>query len=133
MAKSFAENVVSLKLLSDRLCEGKAKRNGLFNVRFQLLFLLKDKPRVSPKELVNQLGLAKSNLTITAKAMIKEGLIEQNKDLLNRKEIFYSITSKGIGVIDEKLEQIEALCSAEAREQAQSITQVVNILKDIKL
>lgn len=133
MGNVFAENIISLKLLTDRLCEGKAKSNGLFLVNFQVLFMLKDRERVSPKELVTALGLAKSNLAITAKAMIKEGLIERNKDLLNRKEIFYTITPKGREVIDAKMKQIENLCSPEAKSEETLISKVVKILKEIKL
>ena len=70
MSYSFANSIVWLKLLTDRICEGKNKKNGLFLVSYQVLFVLNENERVSPKELVLSLGLAKSNLAIIAKKMM---------------------------------------------------------------
>ncbi len=133
MSYSFAENVIRLKLLSDRLCEGKNKKNGLFLVTYQILFVLSEQDRVSPKQLVYELGLAKSNLAIIAKKMIKEGLILQNKDLANRKEIYYCITKKGKDMIIEKVSQIEEQCTPEVSKDVSLLEKVVKILKSVRV
>lgn len=133
MNYTFAENVISLKLLTDRLCEGKNKKNGLFLVTYQVLFVLSQEDRVSPKKLVYELGLAKSNLAIIAKKMIKAGLITQFKDLANRKEIYYCITPKGKEMLVEKVSQIEEQCTPEVNKEISLLEKVVKILRSIRI
>ena len=132
MSYSFANSIVWLKLLTDRICEGKNKKNGLFLVSYQVLFVLNENERVSPKELVLSLGLAKSNLAIIAKKMMKDGLIERTKDLQNRKEIYYNITLKGKEVLMAKLAQIENSCNESEKKETSLLHKVVQILKGIK-
>mgnify|MGYP001059848204 FL=1 len=132
MSYSFANSIVWLKLLTDRICEGKNKKNGLFLVSYQVLFVLNENERVSPKELVLSLGLAKSNLAIIAKKMMKDGLIERTKDLQNRKEIYYNITLKGKEVLMAKLAQIENSCNESEKKETSLLQKVVQILKGIK-
>ncbi len=132
MSYSFANSIVWLKLLTDRICEGKNKKNGLFLVSYQVLFVLNENERVSPKELVLSLGLAKSNLAIIAKKMMKDGLIERTKDLQNRKEIYYNITLKGKEVLMAKLAQIENSCTESEKKETSLLQKVVQILKGIK-
>ena len=132
MSYSFANSIVWLKLLTDRICEGKNKKNGLFSVSYQVLFVLNENERVSPKELVLSLGLAKSNLAIIAKKMMKDGLIERTKDLQNRKEIYYNITLKGKEVLMAKLAQIENSCNESEKKETSLLQKVVQILKGIK-
>ncbi len=132
MGYSFANSIVWLKLLTDRICEGKNKKNGLFLVSYQVLFVLNENERVSPKELVLSLGLAKSNLAIIAKKMMKDGLIERTKDLQNRKEIYYNITLKGKEVLMAKLAQIENSCTESEKKETSLLQKVVQILKGIK-
>ena len=133
MSYSFANSIVWLKLLTDRICEGKNKKNGLFLVSYQVLFVLNENERVSPKELVLSLGLAKSNLAIIAKKMMKDGLIERTKDLQNRKEIYYNITLKGKEVLMAKLAQIENSCTESEKKETSLLQKVVQILKGIKI
>ena len=45
------------------------------------VYLLKDK-KESPSNLIEKIGLAKSNLTILCNAMIKEGLLEKSGKLI---------------------------------------------------
>lgn len=132
MSYSFANSIVWLKLLTDRICEGKNKKNGLFLVSYQVLFVLNENERVSPKELVLSLGLAKSNLAIIAKKMMKDGLIERTKDLQNRKEIYYNITLKGKEILMAKLAQIENSCNESEKKETSLLQKVVQILKGIK-
>ena len=132
MSYSFTNSIVWLKLLTDRICEGKNKKNGLFLVSYQVLFVLNENERVSPKELVLSLGLAKSNLAIIAKKMMKDGLIERTKDLQNRKEIYYNITLKGKEFLMAKLAQIENSCTESEKKETSLLQKVVQILKGIK-
>ena len=132
MDYSFAESVISLKLLADRLCEGKNKRNGLFLVDFQILFILSKYDQVSPKTLTEDLGIAKSNLAIIAKRMIKDGLIERIRFFQNRKEIYYQITPKGKQVLVEKVAQINAVTPETRKDDINLLNSTINLLKSVK-
>ena len=91
----FSRNIVELKLISDRIAEGKGEKAGIFSNTYQILYILTRKDRVTPKELIAELNMAKSNLAILAKKMIKDGLMESHKDKSNKREIFYNITEDG--------------------------------------
>ena len=132
MANSFAEDVVVLKLLADRLCEGKNKCNGLFLVSYQILFVLSEEEFVSPKKLVEDLGIAKSNLALIAKSMQNKGLLSVSKDEKNRKEIYYSITSKGKEMLANKVAQIDNQVSPQLKEQKALLDKAINVLKLVK-
>ena len=106
MQNNFAKKLIELKLLAERLIEGRNKQNGLFTISHQVLFVLSAKDSVCPKEIIEKLGIAKSNLAIVAKKLLKDGLIVSKKSKENHKEIYYSITKKGEDVLEQKLNQI---------------------------
>ena len=87
----FSRNIVELKLISDRIAEGKGEKAGIFSNTYQILYILDRKEKVTPKELIAELNMAKSNLAILAKKMISDGLIESHKDKSNKREIYYNI------------------------------------------
>ena len=84
----FSRNIVELKLISDRIAEGKGETAGIFSNTYQILYILDRKETVTPKELIAELNIAKSNLAILAKKMIKDGQIESHKDKYNKREIY---------------------------------------------
>ena len=86
----FSRNIVELKLISDRIAEGKGESAGIFSNTYQILYILDRKETVTPKELIAELNIAKSNLAILAKKMIKDGQIESHKDKYNKREIYYT-------------------------------------------
>ena len=88
----FSKGIIELKLISDRIAEGKGEGAGIFSNSYQILYILTRKDRVTPKELIAELNMAKSNLAILAKKMIKDCLMESHKDKSNKREIFYNIT-----------------------------------------
>jgi len=128
--KSFAEQIVELKILADRWCEGKNKTNGLFLAKYQVLYVLSEGDFVAPKIIINKLGLAKSNLAIIAKELIKDGLIESKKDNQNRREIYYCITQKGRSELTKKLEQIEDQANNKQKKQIKTLEDAIKILED---
>ena len=105
----FSKNIVELKLISDRIAEGKGEAAGIFSNTYQILYILTRKERVTPKELIAELNMAKSNLAILAKKMMKDGLIESHKDKSNRREIFYNITEAGKEMLQDKLDNIDTV------------------------
>lgn len=128
----FSRNIVELKLISDRIAEGKGESAGIFSNTYQILYILNRKERVTPKELIVELNMAKSNLAILAKKMISDGLIESHKDKSNKREIFYNITDSGLEMLQEKLDNIDTVCEGDTKKVVNIITRAVEELKKLE-
>lgn len=128
----FSKNIIELKLISDRIAEGKGEKAGIFSNTYQILYILTRKEQVTPKELIAELNIAKSNLAILAKKMIKDGLIESHKDKINKREIFYNITDAGREMLQEKLDNIDSLCEGDTKKVTNIITRAVEELKKLE-
>ncbi len=129
---AFAKNIVELKLISDRIAEGKGENAGIFSNAYQILYILTRKDKVTPKELISELNMAKSNLAILAKKMIKDGHIESHKDKYNKREIYYVITELGLSVLQEKLDNIDLFCDGENGRVLNLISKAVEALKKLE-
>lgn len=53
-----------------------------------------------PSELIEALGIAKSNLANLSKSLIAEGVIDSYKSMGNYRNIFYRITDKGLNELN---------------------------------
>lgn len=111
----FSKNIIELKLISDRIAEGKGEDAGIFSNTYQILYILSRKESVTPKEIISELNIAKSNLAILAKKLIKDGLLSSHKDKNNKREIFYMITDLGTQMLQEKLDNIDTLCDGDSK------------------
>jgi DNA-binding MarR family transcriptional regulator len=128
----FSRNIVELKLISDRIAEGKGENAGIFSNTYQILYILDRKEKVTPKELIAELNIAKSNLAILAKKMIKDGQIESHKDKLNKREIFYNITEVGKDMLQQKLDNIDTVCEGDTKKVISVIMRAVEELKKLE-
>lgn len=128
----FSKNIIELKLISDRIAEGKGEKAGIFSNTYQILYILTRKEKVTPKELIAELNIAKSNLAILAKKMIKDGLIESHKDKLNKREIFYNITESGESMLQEKLDNIDTVCDTDTKKVTTILARAVEELKKLE-
>lgn len=128
----FSRNIVELKLISDRIAEGKGESAGIFSNTYQILYILDRKETVTPKELIAELNIAKSNLAILAKKMIKDGQIESHKDKYNKREIYYNITSVGREMLQEKLDNIDTVCEGDTKKVTNLIIRVLEELKKLE-
>ena len=128
----FSKGIVELKLISDRIAEGKGEAAGIFSNSYQILYILTRKDRVTPKELIAELNMAKSNLAILAKKMIKDGLMESHKDKSNKREIFYNITEDGKVMLQEKLDNIDTVCEGDTKKVINVIHRAVEELKKLE-
>ncbi len=128
----FSRNIIELKLISDRIAEGKGEKAGIFSNTYQILYILDRKEKVTPKELIAELNMAKSNLAILAKKMINEGLIESHKDKSNKREIFYNITAEGKDMLQEKLDNIDTVCEGDTKKVTNIIIRAVEELKKLE-
>ena len=128
----FSRNIVELKLISDRIAEGKGESAGIFSNTYQILYILDRKETVTPKELIAELNIAKSNLAILAKKMIKDGQIESHKDKYNKREIYYNITSVGREMLQEKLDNIDTVCEGDTKKVTNIIKRAVDELRKLE-
>ena len=128
----FSRNIVELKLISDRIAEGKGENAGIFSNTYQILYILDRKEKVTPKELIAELNIAKSNLAILAKKMIKDGQIESHKDKQNKREIFYNITEVGKEMLQQKLDNIDTVCEGDTKKVINVIYRAVEELKKLE-
>ena len=128
----FSRNIVELKLISDRIAEGKGEKAGIFSNTYQILYILNRKEKVTPKELIAELNMAKSNLAILAKKMMKDGLIESHKDKSNKREIYYNITEAGSEMLQDKLDNIDTVCEGDTKRVTNIIIKAVEELKKLE-
>lgn len=132
MDSSFAKSIIELKLASDRIAEGKGKGAGVFTVRYQILYLIASKDKISPQELIYELKMAKSNLALITKKMIKDGMISSFKEDGNRKQIYYSITDQGKKELQTKMDAINNMQTKESKEMLMHLMKTVESLKNVK-
>ena len=132
MDSSFAKSIIELKLASDRIAEGKGKGAGVFTVRYQILYLIASNDKISPQELIYELKMAKSNLALITKKMIKDGVISSFKEEGNRKQIYYSITDQGKKELQTKMDAINNMQTQESKEMVMHLMKTVESLKNVK-
>lgn len=128
----FSKGIVELKLISDRIAEGKGETAGIFSNTYQILYILTRKEKVTPKELIAELNMAKSNLAILAKKMIKDGLMESHKEKSNKREIFYNITEDGKAMLQEKLDNVDTVCEGDTKKVINIVYRAVEELKKLE-
>lgn len=131
-SNAFSRSIVELKLISDRIAEGKGEKASIFSNTYQILYILNRKETVTPKELIAELNIAKSNLAILAKKMIKDGQIESHKDKINKREIYYNITSVGKEMLQEKLDNIDTVCEGDTKKVINLINRTLDELKKLE-
>ena len=79
--------------------------DGAFGLQERLLFCLLAAPQ-PPRELMESLGMAKSNLALLAKKCIGEGLIDKTTQNGDRRTILYALTEKGRTETQKRLSAI---------------------------
>ncbi len=79
--------------------------NGPFGLKERLLFCLLPAPQ-PPRELMETLGMAKSNLALLANKCAEEGLIRKIKQSGDRRALTYALTDKGKQTVEQRLQAI---------------------------
>ncbi len=128
----FSKSVVELKLIADRIAEGKGEEAGIFSNMHQILYILDKKETVTPRELIMELNIAKSNLAILAKKMIKDGYIESHKDKINKREIFYNITDLGREILQKKLDNIDTVPDGDTKKVINILVRAIEELRKLE-
>ena len=110
--KDLASNLVDVRILLENFCDGFDSscnsKNNVLTTKVKILQILKRDSKQSPKQLINKLGLAKSNLAILAKNLLDEGVIKKEKDDNDKRVIYYYITDKGFNHLQKSLDNIES-------------------------
>lgn len=85
---------MSLKSLSESNYSDSGQSFAL-TMKIKALFFINKHIDCPPSLLIQKLNIAKSNLALLSKSLIKEGLIVANKKQSDKRNIFYSTTQKG--------------------------------------
>ena len=95
----ICDSLIELRIALTTCCDGFSIENSnkdiLLSSRIKVLYLLSTKDMM-PGELIETLGIAKSNLANLSKTLISEGVIDSYKSMGNYRNIFYRITEKGL-------------------------------------
>jgi DNA-binding MarR family transcriptional regulator len=101
----LAKNVVNLRIMLQNICEGYddevENKKVLLTMRIKVLFFISNNKNATPMMLIENLGLAKSNLALLCKSLIEEELIISNKNETDKRNIYYVITEKGLKEISD--------------------------------
>ena len=81
--------------------------NGIVISQKMLLLYLVRNDVLSPRELVGELSIAKPNLTILARNMIAEGLIEKMRVERDMRSVHYKITEKGLNELNRMIANLD--------------------------
>ncbi|MDE6293892.1 MAG: MarR family winged helix-turn-helix transcriptional regulator, partial [Clostridiales bacterium] len=88
-----------------KLCKN-CDNGAIISQKIRLLYLVRNDV-LSPKELVAELCIAKPNLTILARTMIAEGLIEKLRVEQDMRAVHYKITEKGVAELNRMIAELE--------------------------
>ena len=101
----LAEQILSINMTTRKLC--KNCDNGIvISQKMRLLYLVRNDV-LSPRELVGELSIAKPNLTILARNMIAEGLIEKMRVERDMSSVHYKITEKGLNELNRMIANLD--------------------------
>lgn len=105
MSELISEDLLSIVINLEYLLEGQSKEK--FDIKHKVLHLISKKEKTTPTELIDMLNMARSNLAIICNSLVKADLITKNKEPLNKKEIYYTVTEKGKEELKDKFEKVE--------------------------
>ncbi len=101
----LAEQILSINLITRKLCKN-CDNGAVISQKMRFLYLVRTEV-LSPRELVGELSIAKPNLTILARNMIAEGLIEKMRVERDMRSVHYKITEKGKQELDRMISELE--------------------------
>lgn len=133
----LAEQILAINVTTRRLCKN-CDNGAIISQKMRLLYLVRNEI-LSPKELVAELCIAKPNLTILARTMIAEGLIEKNRADHDMRSVHYKITEKGvnelnrmIAALDESVMKQLGLNDKEAQKGEKKLEGAINFLNGVE-
>ena len=133
----IAEQILAINVATRKLC--KNCNNGIIiSQKMRLLYLVRNNV-LSPKDLVSELCIAKPNLTILARTMIAEGLIEKQRVDSDMRSVHYKITDKGIAELENCISELEKsvaeqlnLSEKDAQKGEKKLETAINFLNGVE-
>ena len=133
----LADKILSLNLTTRKICKN-CENGTVISQKMRLLYLLRDDV-LSPKDLVGELSIAKPNLTILARTMVAEGLIEKLRVENDMRAVLYKITEKGKAELNRMIIELDEyvvkklnLSDGGAAEGEKALDSALNLLSGIK-
>ncbi|MBQ0017471.1 MAG: winged helix-turn-helix transcriptional regulator, partial [Clostridiales bacterium] len=108
-------------------------KNVLISSKFKVLLEIDKKQKLSPSELVEKVGLAKSNIALLCKSMVKENLISMERDKLDSRIVLYSLTEHGKCELQDTVDKMACNFNRalEYKNGFKEIDELLTKLKDI--
>ncbi len=98
------EQFVELRIMLQSICDGfdaeNLNKKSSLTMRTKVLYALSKNERCCPSVLIDKLGIAKSNLALLCKTMCEDGVIFAVKSEQDKRNIYYSITEKGLAELN---------------------------------
>lgn len=133
----LAEQILALNSTTRRICKN-CDNGAIISQRMRLLYLIRN-DILSPKDLVNELCIAKPNLTILARTMIADGLIEKMRVERDLRSVHYKITEKGTAELNRMIEELDKsiaqqlnLNEKEAQKGEKKLETAINFLNGVE-
>ena len=131
----LAEQILAINATTRKLCKN-CDNGAIISQKMRLLYLVRNADEaLSPKELINELCIAKPNLSILARNMIAEGLIEKMRVDRDMRSVHYKITDKGaeelnrmIAELDDSIAKQLSLNEKEAQKGEKKLEAAINFL-----
>ena len=96
------KELIKEKILINR----KVEELGGFSQEMQILFLVND-GYCTPKSIIEQLGILKTNLSIICKKLINSGYLIKQYSIENKKLVSYSLSVKGKHKLENIIKEME--------------------------
>ena len=131
----YENGLIELRILLAAMCDGfcESGKNSILSTKLKILFML-EKEDCSPRDFIDQLCIAKSNIAGILKKMNEENLTECYRLDNCSKNIFYKITNKGkLELNDYKNKVANQLNGFITNEKlSNSLIQIIDLIKGQK-
>lgn len=106
--EKISETVIKLRIATRRACmceNAENKKKSTLSLKTKVLYLIS--AGCIPKDIMLTLCIAKSNLALTAAALIRDGFIVKCRGYGDKREVRYALTGKGKKYLNGCLAVIE--------------------------
>lgn len=132
---NISQELLSLAINLQNFCQASNNRElnkEIFSIKFKILFLIKKFGKISPKVLSKKLNMAKSNVALFSKQLLNENLIISTADEIDRRVIYYCLTSQGEKYVGSFLNLLDKhICQNFEDNKLNNILQNINILNQL--
>ena len=109
--------------------QNKEFNKEIFSVKFKILYYIYYYKQLSPTNLVDFLNMAKSNIALFCKQLLKEQLIVSRTDELDHRIIYYCLTKKGEKYVEKQFDCLNIFI--EENYKSKDVKEMHNYIKKI--